>query len=225
MRGPFTTRILALHALMLMLLSGAPGTAARAATSAEETLFQSTDLRIYRTVNRNGVPIVVLTNVDAEGRYFPGRPVEDPARDGRTIPPRPSVPAPAPVAPERPPAPPVKVVVNGGDGEAAADSHDVEVSTESGGGTTVIINIHQPDPAPRETVVIPVAYPSVAYGTLAGPYRYPDHLYFLGYSPGTSSPSYFGGLGLNAGNRFGLKGGAACDQGYDCLFGPTSTHP
>src|SRR5262245_1403398 len=210
MCGPFITRILALHPLVLVLLSGAPWTAARAATPTEETLFQSTDLRIYRTVIRDGVPIVVLTNVDAEGRYFPGRPAEDPARDEVVVPPRPSVPAPA-SAPERPPAPQVKVVVNAGDGEAGADSHDVEVSTESGGGTTVIINIHQPDPPPRETVVVPVVYPPVTYGTLAGPYRYPDHLYFLGYSPGTSSPSYFGGLGLNAGNRFGLPSGAAWD--------------
>lgn len=222
MRGPFVTRLLALHPLLFVLLSGALGTAAPAATPAEETIFQSSELRIYRTVNRDGTPIVVLTNVDAAGQYFPGRPAEVASQGERPIPSAPAAPV---QTPERPAPPPVKVVVNGAEGDAAAPSHEVEVTSESGGGTTVIINIHPPEPPPRETVVVPAAYQPIAGGVLVGPYRYPDHLYFLGYAPGTSSPSYFGGLGLNAGNRFGLKSGQTCDRGYDCMFGPTGDHP
>lgn len=219
MRGPFMIRILALHPLLLLLFPGLLGTAARAATPAEETIFQSSDLRIYRTVNRDGVPITVLTNVDADGQYFPGRPADAPEQAARTLSPLPAGP------PERPIAPPVKVVVNDGEGNSGALSPEVEVSSESGGGTTVIINIHPPEPPRRETVVVPVAYPPVVYGGLVGAYRYPDRQDFLGYSPGISSPSWFGGLGLNAGNHFGLKTGTACDKGYDCMFGPTRDRP
>lgn len=225
MSRPFMPAFLALSFPVLVLLPGAIGPAARAATPAEETIFQSGELRIYRTVNRDGTPVVVLTNVDAEGRYFPGRPAEAsvpaaPAR--RSYEPVPAAPA---EKPERPIAGPVKVVVNTGDGASAVDPDSVEVSTEAGGGTTVIVNVHPQAPAPRETVVIPAIYQPVAYGGLVGPVKYPDHQYFLGYAPGTSSPSYFGGLGLNAGNRFGLKTGRACDRGYDCMFGPTGDRP
>lgn len=225
MRGPFVTRILALHPLLLLLLPGALGTAARAATPAEETIFQSSELRIYRTVNRDGIPIVVLTNVDADGQYFPGRPADAPGQGARTLPPMSSIRADSPEAPGRPTAPPMRVVVNGAEVEDAAPSQVVEVSSETGGGTTVIVNINPPQPPPRETIVVPAAYQPVADGVLVGPYRYPDHLYFLGYAPGTSSPSLFGGLGLNAGNHFGLKTGQVCDRGYDCMFGPTGDHP
>jgi len=225
MPRPFVTALVALPFPVLVLLAGAFGTAAWAADSAEETLFQSSELRIYRTVNRDGMPVVVLTNVDAEGQYFPGRPADVPARGERPTPPGPSVPAASPEAPERPAAPAVRVVVNGAEGDADAPSHEVEVTSESTGGTTVIVNIHPPQPPPRETVVVPAAYQPITGGVLVGPYTYPDHLYFLGYAPGTSSPSYFGGLGLNAGNRFGLKTGQACDRGFDCMFGPTGDHP
>ena len=210
--------ILAIHFPALVLLLVSLGTAAWAAPPAEETVFQSSELRIYRTVNRDGTPIVVLTNVDAEGQFFPGR-------DERSL----AAYSPPPAAPlearERETKTPVRVVVNRGDGESPAAADEVEVATDPGGGTTVIINIHPPAPPPPQTVVVPVAYPPVAYGGLVGPFRYPDRLYFLGYGPGIASPSYFGGLGLNAGNRFGLKTGVACDRGYDCMFGGTRDHP
>ena len=216
MPRPVLTAFLAFTIPALVPLLVDPEPSAWAAPPVEETLYQSSDLRIYRTVNRDGAPIVVLTNVDAEGQYFPGR-------DELPSPPSAPLPAAPLAAPERPSAPPVKVVVNQGEGEDSTG--EAEVATDTGGGTTVIINIHPPAPPPRETVVVPVAYPPVAYGGLVGPFRYPDHQYFLGYAPGTASPSYFGGLGLNAGNGFGLKTGATCDRGYDCMFGPTRDHP
>jgi hypothetical protein len=212
--------ILAIHFPALVLLLGACGTAAWAAPPAEETIYQSSELRIYRTVNRDGTPIVVLTNVDAEGQFFPGR-------DERSL----AAYSPPPAAPlearERETKTPVRVVVNRGDGESPAAADDVQVEADGRGGTTVIINIHPPAPPPPQTVVVPAVagYPIVSYGGLAGPFRYPEHLHFLGYGHGTSAPSYFGGLGLNAGNRFGLKTGVACDRGYDCMFGGTRDHP
>ena len=223
MRRPVLTAILAFIIPALVPLLVDAGHSAWAAPPAEETIYQSSELRIYRTVNRDGAPIVVLTNVDAEGQYFPGRPVESARRDERPSPPFAPPPTAPLAAPERPQAPPVKVVVN--QGEGGDPTGEAEVATDTGGGTTVIINIHPPAPPPRETAVIPVAYAPVVYGGLVGPFRYPDHQYFLGYAPGTASPSFFGGLGLNAGNGFGLKTGASCDRGYDCMFGPTSDHP
>lgn len=223
MPRPVRTVILAFSMSALVPLLADPGPSAWAAPPAEETIYQSSDLRIYRTVNRDGAPVVVLTNVDAEGQYFPGRPADSPRREERAFPPYAPPPAAPVAAPERPQPPPVKVVVNRGEGEDPAA--EAEVASDTGGGTTVIINIHPPAPPPRETAVLPVAYVPVSYGGLVGPFRYPDHQYFLGYAPGTASPSFFGGLGLNAGNGFGLKTGASCDRGYDCMFGPTGDHP
>ncbi len=210
-------------------LAAAEPEPSRIAPPAEETLYQSDDLRIYRGSGRHGGPVLVLTNLDAQGNFFPGHRSEAPSGEERAKPPGPPPawsPAPAvEPAPQSTPAAQVQVLVNRGDGADPAASDDVEVRTD-GGATTVIINIHPPAPPERQTIVVPAAgFPTVAYGGIVGPFRYPDHLHFLGYGHGTSSPSYFGGLGLNAGNRFGLTTGVACDRGYDCMFGPAPDHP
>jgi hypothetical protein len=214
---------------------------ALAAPTPDEILFESRELKIYRTLSRDGTPVVVLTNVDAEGNFLSGRAAPgstpgtcpDPrasvacagqGTDGRETPGRAdSAPAPG----ESSSAGSVKVVVNRDGGAAPLDQRDVEVTADGSGGTTVIININPPAPPERETVVVPgpSPYPIVAIGGIVGAYRYPSHLNFLGYGLDTSSPSWFGGLGLNAGNGFGLKNGTPCERGFDCMFGPREPHP
>ena len=194
------------------------------AQPAEETLYQSDNLRIYRGTGRHGLPVLVLTNLDAQGNFFPGHRSDAAAVEVRSEPS--GSPAPAAGAAPRPaPVAQVQVVVNRGDGAAPTDADDVQVEADGRGGTTVIINIHPPAPPERQTVVVPAGYPVVSYGGLAGPFRYPEHLHFLGYGHDTSAPSYFGGLGLKADNGFGLKTGVACDRGFDCMFGPARDHP
>lgn len=242
MPGPAGTRILSTRILGLLILglpipgiptlTAAGPAPAQVARPAEEILYQSNDLRIYRSVDRHGAPVVILTNLDAQGNFFPGHRSDAAAVERRSEPSgSPSLagsPEPASgTAPHPAPAAQVRVVVNRGDGADPADADDVQVEADGRGGTTVIINIHPPAPPERQTVVVPAVagYPVVAYGGLAGPFRYPEHLHFLGYGHGTSAPSHFGGLGLNAGNRFGLKTGVACDRGFDCMFGPARDHP
>jgi len=201
----------------------------------EEIIYQSSELKIYRTLDRRGGPVVVLTNLDEEGNVFAGREgggqpdVAEPHPAGATCPP-----APLPVdggasgpAREKTGGGRVRVVVNRGDGAESPNDGEVEVRSDTGGDTTVIINVNPPAPPDRETAPIPGAafYPVLAYGGLAGPYRYPDHLHFLGYGHDNSAPSWFGGLGLNAGNGFGLKNGVPCGHGFDCMFGPAREHP
>jgi hypothetical protein len=199
----------------------------------EEILFQSSELKIYRTLSR-GTPVLVLTNVDAEGNFLPGRDPSGGRSESPAVRPGPDT-GRAETRPERDlpvtgegatdDAGRVRVVVHGDGGAAAPDERDVEVTTDRTGDTTVIININPPPPPQREPVEAPVwSYPVVVTG-LPGPIRYPEHQYFLGYGPNNSSPSMFSGLGLNSGNRFGLKTGVACDKGYDCMFGPTSSQP
>jgi hypothetical protein len=200
--------------------------------TSDEILFQSAELKIYRTLSR-GTPVLVLTNVDAEGNFLAARessggrpeiPALRPSPDGGPVGTAPEPPLPTPAAAGSDEPGRVKVVVHG-DGAAPPDERDVEVTTERTGDTTVIININPPAPPPREVVEAPVwSYPVVVSG-LPGPFTYPKHQYFLGYGPNTSSPSMFGGLGLNAGNGFGLKTGVPCDKGYDCMFGPTAGGP
>ena len=211
---------------------------ALAASSPEEILFQASDLKIYRTLSRQGTPVVVLTNVDAEGNLLSGG---DGSRGVSQAPPALVPPGssgaegpcgrPGPErsgdggAPGRPSSGGnIRVVVNGDGRTTPVDGREVDVSTDGSGGTTVIININPQASPERETAVLPapLAYPIVAIGGLVGAYRYPDHMHFLGYEPGTSSPSWFGGLGLNAGNGFGLKNGTPCGRGFDCMFGPHS---
>jgi len=194
-----------------------------AAPTSQEILFQSNDLKIYRATSERGVPVVVLTNLDALGnRLAPALDSEVGAGEAGTCAPDRSPQAAATSSPGS-----VKVVVNQGGAEAPVDERNVEVTPDGPGGTTVIININPPASPEREIVVVPppYTYPVVAIGGLQGGYRYPDHLNFLGYGPDTSSPSWFGGLGLNAGNGFGLSNGTPCTHGFDCMFGPRSKRP
>jgi hypothetical protein len=204
--------------------------AAHAAPGGDEVLFASPDLRIYRTFDRHGNPTIVLTNLDDEGNFL----------DPRTA--REEAPAARPPAPRERPAPPaataaggrddeardeaspnpVRVVVRGGGAERPAGDGEVEVTTEAGGSTTIVININNNPPPPAS---VPAVYPILSFGGLPGAFRYPEHLHFLGYGHGTGSPSLFSGLGLNAGNRFGLKTGNPCGRGFDCMFGPEADHP
>jgi hypothetical protein len=225
MPGPGARTVLPAGILGLLTLAAAGPAPSRIAPPAEETLYQSDDLRIYRGTGRHGGPVLVLTNLDPQGNFFPGHRCDAPAVEerakpsGSPSPPGSTAPA-GEAAPHSTPAAQVKVVVNRGDGAAPAGTDEVEVKTDGGGGTTVIINIHPPAPPERQTVVV-----HAAIGGLVGSFRYPDHLHFLGYGHDTSSPSYFGGLGLNASNRFGLKTGVACERGLDCFFGPARDHP
>jgi hypothetical protein len=225
--------------LALFLASGSQaGHPVPAAPASDVIIDQSSGVMIYRGVSPRGTPVVVLTNLDEEGNRLPC-PGADAAGSGLKTPlcgdePQARV-RPAPMdrerAPNAPPPPPpgqVKVVVKQSEGAAEVDARDVEVTADGSGATTVIININNSPATPeRETVVVPapLAYPIVAIGGLAGGFRYPDHLHFLGYGHDTSSPSWFGGLGLNAGNGFGLVTGTSCGHGFDCMFGPASPHP
>lgn len=223
--------------LACTLIAPRPG---HASLPPDEILYQSSDLKIYRTLS-HGTPVVVLTNVDAEGNFlsgderFRGGPQATPTRpapgspdagDGRGGPStesgeRGAVPGRTPSGSH------VRVVVNAEGDSTPVDQGNVDVTTDGTGGTTVVININPPSPEKRDTVEVPapLVYPFVALGGLAGGFRYPEHLYFLGYGLDTSSPSMFGGLGLNAGNRFGLKTGKPCDRGFDCMFGPEPQRP
>jgi len=158
---------------------------------------RASGLRIYRALDRNGRQVVVLTNLDDQGNRLPSPPDE-------------RVPE-APIATERCQAPARASEEPAPVGSAPAQERD-------GGGATIVININN---APLETAPDTVyALPTLGYGGLVGPFRYPENHHFLGYGTGISSPSLFGGLGLNPGNRFGLKTGTPCAQGYDCMFGP-----
>ncbi len=199
---------------------------ALAAATPQEILFQSSELKIYRTTSPRGTPVVVLTNLDALGnRLAPTSDAEVCAGDKERVP-AVSTGSEGHGATTTSSGS-VKVVVNQGGGEAPVDERNVEVTTDGPGGTTVIININPPASPEKETAVVPpsLVYPVVAIGGLPGAYRYPDHLYFLGYGPDTSSPSWFGGLGLNAGNGFGLSNGTPCTHGFDCMFGPKAPRP
>jgi hypothetical protein len=224
----------------LVALLVVPGPPALAVPTSDDVIFQSSDLKIYRAMSRSGAPIVVLTNLDDAGnRFLPsGGPCESTAAADRS-PAGPTAETPegevsrpghedrASSAPSAPPSGSVKVVLNPGEGENPADERTVDVRSDGSGGTTVIININPPASPEKEAVIVPapLVYPVVALGGLPGPYRYPSHLPFLGYGLDVSSPSWFGGLGLNAGNGFGLKTGAPCERGFDCMFGPPMTQP
>ncbi len=189
-----------------------------ASAASEQELFRSADLRIYRAVARDGGATIVLTNLDEKGNRFGGEVV-----DASRIPPAVSPQAAvvnvvASAAPARPAAVPPAPV--------AAEEPPIAEGRDSGtSGTTVVININVAPPAPAESVPFaPVAYP--VFYQAAAPAApsgrigdYSNH-HFLGYSLDISSPGWFGGLGLNAGNRFGLKTGSSCGHGYDCMFGP-----
>ncbi len=163
-------------------------------------------VRVFRALGRHGNPSVVITNLDDAGNLLPGASTRDPG-----------------VSPRQPICPPA------GDDAAqeprgpAADGAEAQENTNAG--TTIVININNIPAAPPEPVALPVYSLPVAYGGLVGPFRYPENHHFLGYGTGTGSPSMFGGLGLNSGNRFGLKTGTPCGAGFDCMFGPGSSNP
>jgi len=220
--------------LAAALMAGHP---VPAAPASDVIIDQSSGVMIYRGTSPRGTPVVVLTNLDEEGNRLPC-PGADTAGSGLKTPPCAVEPQAqvesgpmdgkrAPGTPQGPPPRPVKVVVKQSEGAAEVDARDVEVTADGTGAPTVIININPPAAPERETVVVPapLAYPIVAIGGLAGGFRYPDHLHFLGYGHDTSSPSWFGGLGLNAGNGFGLVTATSCGHGFDCMFGPASPHP
>ena len=232
-----TKKLPAVRFALFLAVAFMAGHPVPAAPASDVIIDQSSGVMIYRGVSRSGTPVVVLTNLDEEGTRLPS-PGGDAAGSERETTPfgteqptsgkiGPTVGERASGAPPSPPAGSVKVVVNRSEGAAEVDARDVEVTADGSGATTVIININTPAAPERETVVVPapVAYPIIAIGGLAGGFRYPDHLHFLGYGHDTSSPSWFGGLGLNAGNGFGLRTGVPCGSGFDCMFGPASRHP
>jgi hypothetical protein len=197
-----------------------------------EPVFESESLRIYRVLDSEGRQRLLLTNLDEDGnRLAP----ED--EEARTVE-RPEAP-PLPAASVRtvespgtrpefdpPPAKPVseerEIYVEAGD--------DSVVRVDDGRGTTIIININPPPapepPAPTEQVIVPVlSAPWVGWGSIVGHYKYPDDHPFLGYSTGVGSPSWLGGLGLNASNGYGLSTAKPCGRGFDCMFPPTTPGP
>src|SRR5437867_2314231 len=121
--GPRRWRIIG--KLITVMLCLTPGCAfvwsdASAAGRGEAILYQSTDLMIYRALDRRGVPVVVLTNLDEEGRALagPDRAADADAPLGESANCRPA-PLPTPAASERPAPSPVagdrtRVVVDPG---------------------------------------------------------------------------------------------------------------
>jgi len=235
-------RTAALGSAFLGALLVSAGTApARALTEDEEAdvVFRSPDLRIYRAFDRHGAVALVLTNLDEGGNLLrgssdtpvcapalsptPGSGGSEPAASAAIESSRNSEgnAAAANVPTGRGG---VTVTVNGGTDAGTADGTQVEVSDGGQGGTSVVININN-NPPPPQPAPVPVYYSSVVVGGIAGAFRYPARQPFLGYSLDGRSPGFFGGLGLNAGNRFGLKTGNTCGNGYDCLFAPSARKP
>ncbi len=194
-----------------------------------EPVFESASLRIYRVLDSEGRQRLLLTNLDEDGNRL--APEDEQTRTVK----RPEAPPPEARSVESsgarpefdpPPAEPVseerEIHVDAGE--------DNVVRVDDGRGTTIIININPPPapepPAPPEPIVVPVlSTPWVGFSGIAGSFRFPDNHPFLGYSTGIGSPSWFGGLGLNAGNGFGLSTAKPCGRGFDCMFPPTTPRP
>ncbi|HEU4401531.1 MAG TPA: hypothetical protein VFT43_05445 [Candidatus Polarisedimenticolia bacterium] len=172
----------------LLCLAGESPASPPTDPGALEVIDQSPGLLIYRVLDRNGRPTVVLTNLDQFGRFLPGRQVDA-------------------AAPPGPACEPIEAI------------QKTSAPDEPRDGTTIVININNPPEPPAAPAPV-VVYSVLAVGGAPGTLRYPDHQPFLGYGTGIRSPSWFGGLGLNAGNHFGLKTGKSCELGFDCLFGP-----
>ncbi len=208
----------------LALLAGTLERGLLAGDAREGTIYATVDLRIYRALDRQGRPTVVLTNLDEYGNLLRPTPDESPCAP-------PSSPAEAPSAKESDKQAagraPVQIIINqGGSGAGPDDSGAVDVRGGTDGDTTIVININNnPAPPAAPPSSAPLVYPAVLVGGLPGPFRYPDHQPFLGYSLDGSSPGLFGGLGLNAGNQFGIKTGRSCEHGYDCMFGAAHGRP
>ena len=179
-------------------------------------------VRIFYGEDSEGQPAIVLTNLDEDGKQRPSCYDDTP---WPASPPRPLPPAVPPSDEDETDT--VDVQVTGG---ALPDGSQIEVKTGDAGGTTIIININQPpppppaaEPTPQVVVVRTLGY--AAFGGVPGPIRYPENHRFLGYGDDTSSPSWFGGLALNAGNQFGLSVGQQCGVGFNCMFGPKLQRP
>jgi hypothetical protein len=207
-------------ALAFSLASAGPESIAAEASvavvPADEVLFQSPRVRIYRALDRHGRPTIVLTNLDENGEPL------DPEEEERPVPSvqRPHVSPGAASAPGRAAnagegrrgGAPVKVAIRPGDGEErAAGEDEIEVRNDDGGGTTIVININNnpppppapaPPPAPPPPPPAVVTVPVLGYGGIVGPFRYPEHHHFLGYGHGVRSPSSFSALGLRVSDRF-----------------------
>ncbi len=208
-----------------------------ASPDGDEILFQSSDLKVYRTVSRRGTPVVVLTNLDAEGNLlvpFAGFTEKSVSAVGQAT-------SGGSADRERGTGGPgegqrtsdvsgttrtdsVKVVVKRGGG-AGIDDGDVEVTADGSGGTTVIINVNPAAPEAERAPAVVFSYPMVAYGGLAGGFHYPDHLYFLGYGPGNDTPVFFGGLGLSSTDRYARAAGRSWCSGSGCPVGPRHPSP
>ncbi len=231
---------------LVLAVCGALTTVSPAATAAShpepdpgtrtDVILQTDELRIYRIRRSDGRRALVLTNLDEGGRRMGG---EGPPPAPRDLAPdrrsaisgtRAETEDPAPEERGATPgtAPTVQVIVRRDDGSRhAVEAGDVEMDPR-GDGTTIIINIDatpaSPPAASPPVLVAPVvAIPGI--GGIRGPIRYPEHHHFLGYGHDISSPGYFGGLGLNAGNGFGLSNARPCGRGFDCMFGPGRDHP
>ena len=185
------------------------------------TVFQSESLRIYRVVDDRGRQRLVLTNLDNQGNRL------SPDDDAAEAPPN--------RGPVRPAAA-VEMNEDRFDDETATEEREISVAigeekvvrVDDGKGTTIVININPPPaPAPApETIIVPAVITSViGFGGIAGPYRFPENHPFLGYGTGIRSPAWMGGLGLNAGNRYGLNTGTDCGPGFDCMFPPSAKRP
>lgn len=184
-------------------------------------------VRIFRALDERGREAIVLTNLDERGRRRTeclAAAETGPARRGQ----RPAGEPPRPTAGDSAASGEVEVELTGA---PLPEGSEIEVRTGDGGGTTIVININPPPtapPPPPQPAAPLLLVPAIGYaaiGGVPGPIRYPDDPPFLGYGFDTGSPSWFGGLALNAGNNFGLTVGRPCGPGFDCMFGPRPDDP
>lgn len=175
-----------------------------AAGCPENVLFQSSQVRIYHTLDRHGRLATVLTNLDENGA--PLDPDWEPAAPVGTRAATPASPPEAPAVAPRTGSAPLRIAIRPREGaERAAEADEIELRQDEAGGTTVVININNNPPAAPPTPAPPssalVAVPVALYGGIVGPFHYPEHHHFLGYGHGVRSPSSFSALGLRASDR------------------------
>jgi len=220
-------------AALAVVLAGLGGSASLAAPASQDFIYQSVGLRIYRTTSRLGTPVVVLTNLDDEGNVLArhdgageeGVPPRLPTAEEAEVAPPPLSPRPATPG-EIPGGRGVSVLVHQGGDALPVDEQDVEVQSDGAGATTVVININLPAAPGGGTTFVPApSYPLFPYGGLAGPFHYPDHLYFLGYGPSNDTPVFFGGLGLSSTNRYARASGHPRAEGAGHPGGARSPSP
>ena len=178
----------------------------------DEIIYRSGDLRIVRTYNRDGSVRVTLTNLDEDGNRL-GAETEEALCPPQTVTseaqetPEPGVPAPRPidlrVHVNSSPSTPPDQGEDGGDG-----------SYDGTGSETIVININTGG-AGTELPPYPVtSLPWIPVVGLPGAFRYPDHLPFLGYGTGASSPSLFAGAGHSGATHFSFGTGGFRREGH-----------